>query len=212
MYPLNWKAEGRPCLVAGAGHVALRKARGLLAAKAEVTVVAPEGVPEFSALAAEGRLRWERASFMPGMERGADLVVSTTGDVRVARYLSEAAARERFLYNAADFPALGNCTLPAHFERGSLTVAVSTEGKSPAFSKYIRQWLEGEIPDNFGDWLDRLAALREEAKETIEGSRAREAFWRAAFSGDVMRRVAEGQLEEAEEYIRHAMGGFGPES
>lgn len=212
MYPLNWKAEGRPCLVAGAGHVALRKARGLLAAKAEVTVVAPEGVPEFSALAAEGRLRWERTSFLPGMERGADLVVSTTGDVRVARYLSEAAARERFLYNAADFPALGNCTLPAHFERGSLTVAVSTEGKSPAFSRYIRQWLEGEIPDNFGDWLDRLAALREEAKETIEGSRAREAFWRAAFSGDVMRRVAEGQLEEAEEYIRHAMGGFGPES
>lgn len=212
MYPLNWKAEGRPCLVAGAGHVALRKARGLLAAKAEVTVVAPEGVPEFSALAAEGRLRWERASFLPGMERGADLVVSTTGDVRVARYLSEAAARERFLYNAADFPALGNCTLPAHFERGSLTVAVSTEGKSPAFSRYIRQWLETEIPENFGEWLDRLAALREEAKETIEGSRAREAFWRAAFSGDVMRRVAEGQLEEAEEYIRHAMGGFGPES
>lgn len=212
MYPLNWKAEGRPCLVAGAGHVALRKARGLLAAKAEVTVVAPEGVPEFSALAAEGRLRWERASFLPGMEWGADLVVSTTGDVRVARYLSEAAARERFLYNAADFPALGNCTLPAHFERGSLTVAVSTEGKSPAFSRYIRQWLETEIPENFGEWLDRLAALREEAKETIEGSRAREAFWRAAFSGDVMRRVAEGQLEEAEEYIRHAMGGFGPES
>lgn len=212
MYPLNWKAEGRPCLVAGAGHVALRKARGLLAAKAEVTVVAPEGVPEFSALAAEGRLRWERTSFLPGMERGADLVVSTTGDVRVARYLSEAAARERFLYNAADFPALGNCTLPAHFERGSLTVAVSTEGKSPAFSRYIRQWLETEIPENFGEWLDRLAALREEAKETIEGSRAREAFWRAAFSGDVMRRVAEGQLEEAEEYIRHAMGGFGPES
>lgn len=212
MYPLNWKAEGRPCLVAGAGHVALRKARGLLAAKAEVTVVAPEGVPEFSALAAEGRLRWERTSFRPGMERGADLVVSTTGDVRVARYLSEAAARERFLYNAADFPALGNCTLPAHFERGGLTVAVSTEGRSPAFSRYIRQWLEAEIPENFGEWLDRLAALREEAKETIEGSRAREAFWRAAFSGDVMRRVAEGQLEEAEEYIRHAMGGFGPES
>lgn len=212
MYPLNWKAEGRPCLVAGAGHVALRKVRGLLAAKAEVTVVAPKGVPEFSALAAEGRLRWERTSFRPGMERGADLVVSTTGDVRVARYLSEAAARERFLYNAADFPALGNCTLPAHFERGSLTVAVSTEGKSPAFSRYIRQWLETEIPENFGEWLDRLAELREEAKETIEGSRAREAFWRAAFSGDVMRRVAEGQLEEAEEYIRHAMGGFGPES
>lgn len=212
MYPLNWKAEGRPCLVAGAGHVALRKVRGLLAAKAEVTVVAPKGVPEFSALVAEGRLRWERTSFRPGMERGVDLVVSTTGDVRVARYLSEAAARERFLYNAADFPALGNCTLPAHFERGSLTVAVSTEGKSPAFSRYIRQWLEGEIPGNFGDWLDRLAALREEAKETIAGSRAREAFWRAAFSEDVMRRVAEGQLEEAEEYIRHAMGGFGPES
>lgn len=212
MYPLNWKAEGEPCLVIGAGHVALRKVRGLLLAKARVTVIAPYGEKEMTTLAAVRAIRWMHTSFRPGMEKGMALVISTAGRKSIAQYLSRQTKKRRFLYNAADFPALGNCTLPAHFERGSLTVAVSTEGKSPAFSRYIRQWLETEIPENFGDWLDRLGALREEAKETIEGSRAREAFWRAAFSGDVMRRVAEGQLEEAEEYIRHAMGGFGPES
>ncbi len=212
MYPLNWKAEGQPCLIIGAGHVALRKVRGLLEAGARVTVAAPEAEEAILALAREGRIRYWREAFREGVERGFVFVVSTAGAEDVARYLSRAAEEERFLYNAADFPALGNCALPAHFSRGSLTVAISTEGKSPAFSRYIKSWLEESIPEEFGPWLDRLAALREEAKGKIQTSAERERFWRTAFSRRVTALAAAGHFEEAEEYIRHAMGGFGPES
>lgn len=212
MYPLNWKADGRPCLVVGAGHVALRKVRGLLAASACVTVTAPEASAEIQQLAETGRILYRKQCFAPGEERGFALVISTAGDEAAARYLSEAADAEGFLYNAADFPALGNCTLPAHFERGSLMIAVSTAGQSPAFAKYIKNWLEESIPEDFGAWLDRLSALRGEAKGKIRTSAERERFWRAAFSSDVMALAASGHLEEAEEYIRNAMGGFGAES
>lgn len=212
MYPLNWKAEGRPCLVIGAGHVALRKVRGLLEAKARVTVLAPEADPELRRLAGEGRIRYLAKRFEPGDERGYAFVVSTAGAREAAEYLSRASGEACFLYNAADFPALGNCAIPARFERGSLTVAVSTEGKSPAFARYIRDWLAEAVPEDFGAWLDRLSALREEAKGKISTSAERERFWRAAFSSGAMALAASGHLEEAEEYIRNAMGGFGAES
>lgn len=212
MYPLNWKAEGRPCLVVGAGHVALRKVRGLLEAGARVTVLAPEAVPELRRLAGEGRIRYAAKRFAPGDERGYAFVVSTAGARAAAEYLSRASEEAGFLYNAADFPALGNCAVPARFERGSLTVAVSTEGKSPAFARYIRDWLAEAVPEDFGTWLDRLSALREEAKGKFSTSAERERFWRAAFSSGAMALAASGHLEEAEEYIRNAMGGFGAES
>lgn len=55
MYSLNWKAEGESCLVIGAGHVALRKIRGLLEAGARVTVIAPEAEADIEKLSEEGK-------------------------------------------------------------------------------------------------------------------------------------------------------------
>ena len=212
MYPLNWKAEGRSCLDIGAGHVALRKVQGLLSAGACVTVEAPEAEEAILRLAEAGQIRYVSKRFEPGDEIGFALVISTSGSASVAEYLSQAAKEQHWLYNAADFPSLGNCTIPAHFERGSLMVAVSTNGKSPAFAKYVKLWMEGAVPENFGLWLDQLSVLREEAKGKISTSAERERFWRTAFSSEVIALAAAGHLEEAEEYIRNAMGGFGTES
>ncbi|MBT7161649.1 MAG: hypothetical protein HN904_02665, partial [Victivallales bacterium] len=42
VFPVALLAEGRPCLVVGGGKIATRKAKLLLDADADVTVVAPE--------------------------------------------------------------------------------------------------------------------------------------------------------------------------
>ena len=55
--------RGRPCLVVGGGEVGLEKVEGLLACGAEVTLVAPEAVPELVAYAKEGSIRWERRAY-----------------------------------------------------------------------------------------------------------------------------------------------------
>src|SRR4051794_88372 len=54
------KLSGRKCLVVGGGEIGLEKVEGLLACDGDVTLVAPEAVPELQELAREGSIRWER--------------------------------------------------------------------------------------------------------------------------------------------------------
>ena len=165
-----------------------------------------------------------RKPYETGDEEGCRLVVSTCGIRSVAEVLHQLMKGKGFLYNAADFPELGNCAVPARLKRGDLTItklndfvmqitiAVSTDGRSPALSRSVREWLDSVIPAGYGEWLDRVAVLREKARRELDTSRKREAFWQAAFSKEVMELVAEGSLDKAEEHIQHAMGRFRTES
>src|SRR3977135_2935904 len=59
------RLSGRRCLVVGGGEVGLEKVEGLLACGADVTLVAPEAVPEVEELAREGSSDWEQRAFAP---------------------------------------------------------------------------------------------------------------------------------------------------
>ena len=57
-YPLLLDLAGRATLVVGGGPVAARRAAGLVAAGAQVTVIAPAVCEDLADLAAEGRVSW----------------------------------------------------------------------------------------------------------------------------------------------------------
>ena len=212
MYPINIKAQGLPCLVIGGGHVALRKIKKLISEGADVTVIAPEVIEAIALLAEEGKVRWKRSYFQEGDCEGYQLVITAAGAKEVAKKVQKAALEDHFLYNAADFPPLGNCSLPAAFSAGGIEIAVSTNGRSPAMARYVKGWVARQIPDAFGLWLDRVSEIREELKKEIGDSDRREAFWRAAFAPDIMGLVIEGKVDEAEECVRHAIGSIRAES
>ena len=67
LYPLNLELAGKSCVVVGGGQVAYRKVRGLLAAEAQVTVIAPMVTDDLRALAEAGRLKWSEQAFKSGL-------------------------------------------------------------------------------------------------------------------------------------------------
>ena len=67
LYPLNLELAGKSCVVVGGGQVAYRKVRGLLAAEAQVTVIAPMVTDDLRALAEAGRLKWLEQAFKAGL-------------------------------------------------------------------------------------------------------------------------------------------------
>ena len=96
---------GRSVLVVGAGRVALEKVEGLLAAGADVTVVAPQVVPELELLDVALVRRGYRTDDLDGRF----LVVAATSTTSVNRRVFRDAEARTLLCNVVDVPEL--CSL-----------------------------------------------------------------------------------------------------
>src|SRR2546423_14039615 len=77
------RLSGRRCLVVGGGEVGLEKVEGLLACGADVTLVAPDAVPELEELAREGSIEWERRAYEAADLEGSFLAIASTDDTDV---------------------------------------------------------------------------------------------------------------------------------
>jgi precorrin-2 dehydrogenase/sirohydrochlorin ferrochelatase len=134
-YPVVLDLHDVAVLVVGAGPVAARKVQGLAAAGARVHVVAIDVAASFDrSVAVEVRERAYRRDDLAGMR----LVVTATGDPAVDARVAADARRAGVWVNAADQPADCDLILPAIARAGRLSIAVSTDGASPALAGWLR--------------------------------------------------------------------------
>jgi precorrin-2 dehydrogenase/sirohydrochlorin ferrochelatase len=178
------RLAGRRCVVVGGGAVGLEKVEGLLACDADVTLVAPEAVPELAQHARDGSITWERREYRSGDLDGAFLVIASTDVTDVNIRVFEDAERRAMLVNVVDVPPLCNFILPAIVRNGPLAIAISTAGASPALAKRMRD----EIAEQFGEPYARLAMLLNEARGWAKASLAtyqeRKAFFEGIVNGE----------------------------
>ncbi len=195
-YPAFLDLTGRPCVVVGAGEVAERKVAALLRAGARVTVVSPEGTEEVARLAQGGEIAWRRRAYQPGDLAGAWLAIAATDDPAVNRVIAQEAEERRVLLNVADRPALCSFIAPSIVQRGDLTIAISTSGRSPAMARKVREEMERHFPEEYGALLDVAAAVRERLLK--ESARPPAERWQQALSPEVLALLREGRRQEAE--------------
>jgi siroheme synthase-like protein len=146
-----------PVLVVGGGPIGARKAEALVAAGARVRLVASAVSVEAAAVAvAEVR---ERPFELADLE-GVRLVVTATGDADVDATVSAAARARGIWTNAADQPIDCEFILPAIARAGRVTVAVSTDGASPALARELRNVIAELLTDDLAELAETLAAER----------------------------------------------------
>lgn len=156
LYPAFLKLRGRRVVVVGAGPVAASKLPGLLAAGAEVTVVAPEWVAEAAAADVTRIERGFRASDLDG----AWLAVAAATPA-VNRAVARAAEARRVFVNAVDDPPNASLYLGGVVRRAGTTFAVSTDGRAPALAGLLREGLDALLPPaELERWLAEAARLR----------------------------------------------------
>jgi siroheme synthase-like protein len=159
LFPAFLKLAGRRVVVVGGGPVAASKLEALLAAGADVTVVAPEIVDEI----AERRVRIERHEFVETDLDGAWYVVAAAPP-DVNRRVAAAAEARRLFVNAVDDPAHASVYLGGVVRKGGVTLAISTAGRAPALAGLLREGIERLMPDDIDMWLETADAAREQWK------------------------------------------------
>ena len=204
-YPALLWMTGKCVCVIGGGRVALHRVKALLDAGAQVRIIAPDADDELVELVTAGRIKWYKEKFATSMLQGVSFVVCATNDEAVNRRAAWAAKSMGALVNMAAPPLeLSDFTVPASVRRDKLLFSVSTGGACPELSRRLRGELE-TLADVYEPWLERLVPVRAEVRELLSSSDARCAFWREALSEDVMALVREGNLDKAEELVRHAV-------
>jgi len=166
-YPVALDLHGVTVLVVGAGPVAARKVAGLVAAGAEVRVVAPEIDDQLEAQPlGDGGGELRRRRYEVGDLDGVRLVVTATGVEAVDAAVAADARANGIWVNAADLPAECGFILPAIARQGPVSVAVSTDGTSPALAVRLRDRIATLLTPELATLADDLAADRSAIKSS----------------------------------------------
>jgi siroheme synthase-like protein len=156
-YPVFLDLHDVTVLVVGGGPIGGRKAAGLAAAGARVRLVATD-VSEHVDLSTVDDVR--ARPFEPADLDGVRLVITATGVEEVDSTISALARSKGIWTNAADQPVDCEFILPAIARRGRVTVAVSTDGASPALARELRNVIDEFLTDEIGTLAEALAAER----------------------------------------------------
>ena len=209
-YPIALVLDGKSCLVVGGGEIADGKLDALHRSGAIVTVVSPRVRPRIAALAAEGRLAWHARPYRESDLAGMSLVIAATDDNALnARVVTDARARG-ILAQAVDYIPYCDFFAVATVRRGELQLGISTNGRSPAFARWLRERLDAELPASYGDLLEVLGHVRDELK--AKGPLPEYEHWQAALSEDVLATIATGDHAAARAAVRTRVAAGIPRS
>lgn len=175
-FPIFLDLTGKKCIVVGGGGVAERKCEALIKAGAEVTVIAPMITKGLKDIHAKGQITYIKRDYSSDDLLPAFLVIAATDYEEVNQKVAEDASAANKLVNVVDAPLLCNYITPAVFQRGLLTIAISTGGASPAIAKEIREELQKLYGPEFAKRLEKVKNARtkvmKEIKDRTERSRA----------------------------------------
>jgi precorrin-2 dehydrogenase/sirohydrochlorin ferrochelatase len=194
-YPIALVLDGKPCLVVGGGEIADGKLGALLLAGAEVTVVSPDVRPRIAALAAAGQITLRQRPHQTSDLDGVFLVIAATDDNTLNAQVVTEARAAGILAQAVDYIPYCDFFAVAIVRRGDLQLGISTNGRSPAFARWMRERLDRELPAEYGDLLSVLGDVRDTLKAA--GPIPTYEHWQAAITDEVFTALSAGDRETA---------------
>ncbi len=203
-YPAMLNLNGKRCSVIGGGKVALRKTRTLVAAGANVTVIAPAADENLTALAADGKIELVLRGYKSGDVSDCFLVVAATDSAALNRQI---AAEAPCIVNVVTEPELGNFSVPAQSTSGRLNFT-AFGGGLPAYTALLACDIARTYGDDFAEFADFLHEARTRLQQLDLTPKERTAFWRKQLTEEAIGLLHEGRLNTLKERINNAIDSF----
>jgi len=161
-YPIYLELMGVQTVVIGAGSVAARKVKTLLEAGANVRVVTKEVEKDFSRACEGLNIEIIISEYSRSFLDDAFLVIAATDDPELNTRIYNDCQDLKILCNVVDVPPLCNFYVPSIVRQGDLQIAISTNGKCPAYAAHLRRTFEKLITEDHGRFLECLDDIRKE--------------------------------------------------
>ena len=148
---MDFKFDRKYVVMVGGGSEAYKKALTFLDAGSKVLVVSRNFSAGFKELEKAKKICLVRTEIKDGeefvkkLDPKPDLLAVATSDHQLNAALAKRAKALGFMVYVADNPDISDFILPAVAKIGDVRIAVSTEGKSPAMAKKLRQRIEDLI-------------------------------------------------------------------
>ena len=208
-YPIYLDIENREVIIIGGGNVCARKAETMMKYGARVTVVSPEFTDEIEGWAREGCLALKRKRYEPSDLDHANIVIASTDDQTVNEQIAADCRARRIPVNVVDVTPLCEFIVPAIIEKGSIQIAVSTGGSSPAVARTLKEDLQRMIGPEYAEMNDVLGTLRDGAKRVLPTDVDRKHFFDGIIAAGVLQMLRDGKRAEAYETIARACEAAG---
>ncbi|HYC93842.1 MAG TPA: bifunctional precorrin-2 dehydrogenase/sirohydrochlorin ferrochelatase [Thermoanaerobaculia bacterium] len=208
-YPIYLDIEDRSVVIIGGGNVCARKAETMMKYGARVTVVSPEFTEEIEQWAREGCLALKRKEYDASDLDGANIVIASTDVQAVNEQIAADCRARRIPVNVVDVTPLCEFIVPAIIESGSIQIAVSTGGKSPALARTLKEDLQRTIGPEYAEVNDVLGTLREGAKRVLPTDVDRKRFFDGIIAQGILPMLREGNRRGAYETIARACEAAG---
>ncbi len=208
-YPIFLDIEGRNVVIIGGGNVCARKAETMMNYGARVTVVSPEFTGEIEKWAADGCLQLRRKKYDENDLDGANIVIASTDDEGVNTKIATDCRKRRIPVNVVDVTHLCEFIVPAIIEKGSIQIAVSTGGRSPALARTLKEDLQRAIGPEYDEVNQALGSLRDAAKKKLPTDVDRKRFFDGIIAKGILDMLRKGRRREAYETIARACDAEG---
>ncbi|MGD9804052.1 MAG: siroheme synthase CysG [Hyphomicrobiaceae bacterium] len=204
-FPIFVELSDRPALVVGGNELALVKVRLLLKRAPIVEVAADRVCAGLRELVHDGRVRLLSSPVSKQSICGRPLVISATSDNAEDTRVSQIARSLGVPINVPDNLAISSFALPAIVDRGTVTVAIGTEGAAPVLATHLRARLEAELHPMLGRLADVARSYRERVASTIPSGIVRRLFWKRVFGGPAADAILRGDEAKGRHFIETAL-------
>ncbi len=203
-YPIFIDLENREVVIVGGGAVCARKAETMMKYGARVTVVAPEVTPVIAAWSDSGRLILKQKEYDQGDLERASMVIASTDDECVNARVARDCRRRKIPVNVVDVTHLCEFIVPAIVEQGSVQLAISTGGKSPALARTLKEHLQKLVGPEYAEVNDLLGTLRPAAKKVLPTDADRKRFFDGILARGILDMLRHGKRRQAYEIVARA--------
>jgi len=171
LFPLFLKLEDRRLLIIGGGKVGLEKLNAVLgnSPKTTIRLVSLTISDDIRQLAKQyPNLTLVEKAYQSTDLDNTDIIIAAVDDPAISKQISDDARERQILINVADKPELCDFYLSSVVQKGSLKIAISTNGKSPTIAKRLKEVINSMIPNEMENVLDNMQNIRQNMNGDFE--------------------------------------------